>query len=98
MVQSINHKGYKTVCLNDKDTLFVHRLVAMAFVKNEFNKPEVNHIDGNKLNNHYTNLEQCTTQENIEHKKLFNLEKLKKLNWQQEDKIILRLNLVKKMF
>ena len=47
----------------------------MAFIENEFNKPEVNHIDGNKLNNHYTNLEWCTTKENLEHKRLFNLGK-----------------------
>jgi hypothetical protein len=71
-------KGYKYVCLTKNGTCFkksVHRLVAKAFIPNLENKPQVNHIDGNKQNNHYSNLEWCTAKENIQHaidKKLFN--------------------------
>lgn len=42
-----------------------HRLIAIAFVPNPNNYKEVNHIDGNKQNNHYTNLEWCTRSHNV---------------------------------
>lgn len=48
-------------------TFSVNRLVALMFVPNDLGKPEVNHKDTNKLNNHASNLEWCTTKENIQH-------------------------------
>lgn len=45
----------------------VHRMVANTFISNPKNKPEVNHIDGNRLNNKLENLEWVTKQENMNH-------------------------------
>jgi hypothetical protein len=70
MKQQNHRKGYKVVTLVDKDfkkTLKVHRLVAMAYLKNPLNKEQVNHKDGNKTNNHLSNLEWATQSENQIH-------------------------------
>lgn len=46
---------------------YIHRLVAQAFIPNPMQWPEINHIDGNKANNNYSNLEWCTHKENVQH-------------------------------
>ena len=62
----INTCGYEIVTVYGVGYR-VHRLVAEAYIPNPENKPEVNHIDGNKLNNHVSNLECVTSKENKIH-------------------------------
>lgn len=60
--------GYAIVPLGkNKPFNSVHRLVAGAFIPNPENKPFINHIDGDRLNNMVSNLEWCTNQENQIH-------------------------------
>lgn len=62
----LTKSGYRHIKLNGKH-YDIHRLVAQEFVPNPSNLPVVNHIDGNRENNHYTNLEWCSQKENIQH-------------------------------
>lgn len=71
ILKQANASGrYKCVTLcrdGVKRTKLVHRLVAKAFVSNKYEKPEVNHIDGDRFNNNANNLEWCTSSENQIH-------------------------------
>ena len=64
-IASFNGKGYRRVRLAGKN-FKVHRLVAEAFVPNPDNLPHVIHIDGNRTNNHFSNLRWSATQSNHE--------------------------------
>lgn len=67
LTKTEDRDGYLRVCLsknNVKRTYTVHRLVANAFLQNPMNYPSINHIDENKKNNVYTNLEFCSIRYN----------------------------------
>ncbi len=62
------HYQYITLCDNGKyKKQYIHRLVAESFIPNVDDKPEVNHIDGDKTNNNISNLEWNTISENRKH-------------------------------
>lgn len=78
---NINKRGYLYCNISKKSKVTkvkIHILVAKYFVNNPFNKDTVNHIDCNKLNNSYTNLEWLTRKENISHAVSLGLYKKKK--------------------
>lgn len=67
---SLNDSGYLVVTLSAHGwtkSFKVHRLVAAAFILNPSNKPEINHLSGDKADNRVANLEWATAEENIEH-------------------------------
>jgi hypothetical protein len=74
----ISNTGYQRVGLTKNGLnkkYLIHRLVAMYYVNNKNPKKYniVNHLDGNKLNNHYSNLEWCTHKQNMQHAKKLGL-------------------------
>ncbi len=75
--------GYPSVglCINGTHkSFYVHRLVALAFINNDLNKPQINHKDGNKSNTHASNLEWVTDKENKHHCRINNLQKIARGN------------------
>ena len=67
----INVNGYVKVGLRKNNKTYyksIHRLVAEIFIPNPYNYDIINHIDENKTNNDYTNLEWCTIQYNNTYK------------------------------
>jgi hypothetical protein len=64
-----NRNYYRTaLSINGKKvTYLTHRMVGECFIPNPDNKPEINHDDGNGLNNHISNLIWSTSIENMEH-------------------------------
>ena len=67
---SLNKGGYKFLSLSHKGktkTTMLHRMLAECFIPNPNNYPQINHKDGNKLNNELNNLEWCTPSYNVQH-------------------------------
>ena len=87
---SPNSHGYPQIGLTQKGkrkTLKVHSLVALYFLDKISNKNEVNHKDGDKLNNRVENLEWCTRSENILHAFAFDLKEKPKGELNGQSKI-----------
>lgn len=72
-----NGRYYKvTLSVNGKEHQYlIHRLVAESFIPNPQNKPEVNHINGDRFDNRVENLEWVTASENQRHSVITNLKK-----------------------
>ncbi len=72
VLKSSSHKRYNTVALsnnNKRYTVYTHRLIAITFLDNPYNKPTVNHKDHNPYNNNIDNLEWATYKEQVDHKR-----------------------------
>lgn len=98
--QQETHRGYLCVNLykNSKmKSIVVHRLVAIAFLPNPKDKPEVNHIDGNKQNNNLDNLEWSTRSENMIHAYKNDLQPKSEKQSEHARNLMLKINKEKQM-
>lgn len=77
-----------TKCHSESKTFLIHRLVATAFVPNPNSYPQINHKDGNKTNNHYSNLEWVTQSQNQRHAYTIGLQKIKYKMGKDVEKVI----------
>lgn len=69
-LKQTNNNNYYTITIafqNSRKTIRVHRLVSLHFNETKYNYLEVNHIDGNSLNNNFNNLEWCNRSQNQKH-------------------------------
>lgn len=76
-----NKNGYLQVYLckdGEKQHFRLHKLIANIFIPNPDNKPQINHINGNKTDNRVYNLEFCTCSENNQHAFKLGLNKARK--------------------
>lgn len=88
--QKTNKCGYKEVSIKIDGkfkTQLVHRLVAKAFIDNPNNKPQVNHINGDKACNRVENLEWITNDDNIKHSIKTGIRDVKKISLITKEKL-----------
>ena len=91
-IGKMNKNGYCYVSLTNskgvKKGWLIHRLVAITFIENIHNKPDINHINGIKSDNRIDNLEWCTHKENIQHSFKIGLGNISAANKSWEKKVI----------
>ena len=96
----INNIGYVKIDLiknKNKKTFSVHRLVAETFIPNPEDKPQVNHINGDKTDNTVENLEWCDAFQNQQHALQIGLRKQRTLSLSEYQKQYYQKNREKKL-
>lgn len=69
-IPRVHPKGYRYIGLSERGRrvlIGVHKLIALAFIPNPEGKVNINHLNGDKLDNRIENLEWCTLAENLQH-------------------------------